>query len=278
MTIPFNPDPRHDLILNKKYQDSVFTNLFSTNKYTLELYKCFHEKENISESEIKIVTAKNILLSGPYNDLGFVAKDSCIFLIEAQSTWSRHIILREMFYLLSFYINYIKEKNCSLYKDSEIYLPVPEMYVLYTGDRKERINEIYFSDTYFGNVPNINEFDYKIPVLYDGKKKGDILSQYVRFTKITKKQIKIHGKTREAVINTIKICKKENVLYEYLDAREKEVYDIMMTLFDQDYAIEMYVNELKNEFKAEIERKDQEIQKYRQEIQKYRQEFQSKKQ
>ena len=38
---------------------------------------------------------------------------------------------------------------------------------------------------------------------------------------------------------------------EYLESREKEVVDIMMTLFDQEYAVERYGDEKKAEGIAE---------------------------
>ena len=56
-------------------------------------------------------------------------------------------------------------------------------------------------------------------------------------------KVKLHGKTREAVLETIRICKDRNVLKEYLSGREKEVISIMMGLFDQEKAIEQFGNE-----------------------------------
>mgnify|MGYP003258544276 CR=1 FL=1 len=44
-------------------------------------------------------------------------------------------------------------------------------------------------------------------------------------------------------METIRICKDQNVLKEYLQSREKEVMSIMMTLFDQEYAVERYGDE-----------------------------------
>lgn len=38
----------------------------------------------------------------------------------------------------------------------------------------------------------------------------------------------------EAVKEILRQCKEENILVEFLAAREKEVYDIMVTLFDQE--------------------------------------------
>ncbi len=37
------------------------------------------------------------------------------------------------------------------------------------------------------------------------------------------------------------ICKNQDVLKEYLENREKEVVDIMMTLFDDEYSLRTYI-------------------------------------
>ena len=63
--------------------------------------------------------------------------------------------------------------------------------------------------------------------------------------------MKLYGRTRKAVLETIHICKDEDVLAEYLKDREKEVVDIMMTLFEQEYAVERYGDEKRAEGKAE---------------------------
>lgn len=55
----------------------------------------------------------------------------------------------------------------------------------------------------------------KVKMIYDGKD-NDIISQYVVFTKVNDEQIKLYGRTREAVVNTINICKGRDVLKEYL--------------------------------------------------------------
>ena len=67
--------------------------------------------------------------------------------------------------------------------------------------------------------------------------------------------MKEYGRTKEAVLETIRICKNRKILKEYLESREKEVVDIMMTLFDQEYAVERYGDEKKAEGLAEGEAK-----------------------
>lgn len=56
-------------------------------------------------------------------------------------------------------------------------------------------------------------------------------------------QVKECGLTLTAIKNTIRICKNNNTLKEYLEHRETEVEDIMLTLFDQDRITELYGNE-----------------------------------
>ena len=46
---------------------------------------------------------------------------------------------------------------------------------------------------------------------------------------------------KQAVTETIRICKDRNVLSEYLNIREKEVVTIMMSLFDEEQIIKSYI-------------------------------------
>ena len=77
-------------------------------------------------------------------------------------------------------------------------------------------------------------------MIYDGKE-GDIINQYITFTKVCSEQVKLHGRTQKAVLETIRICRDRDVLREYLESREKEVVNIMMTLYDEQEIMERYV-------------------------------------
>ena len=83
-------------------------------------------------------------------------------------------------------------------------------------------------------------------MIYDGTVsketgEGDIINQYVIFTKVCNEQVKLYGRTKKAILETIRICKDRNVLKEYLESREKEVVDIMMVLYDEEEAMKTYV-------------------------------------
>ena len=232
----------------KTAKDSVFRDLFENPTYLLQLYQVLHpEDRGVTEDQISSVTIKNILLDQMYNDLGFIVKQRLLLLVEAQSTWSRNIVIRALLYLANTWQEYIQEKKLNIYGSGGMVLPKPELYVIYTGERKERPEWISLSKEFF---PGQECFvDVKVRMLYDGKE-GDILNQYVTFTKIYNEQVKQQGRTREAVLKTIRICKDRKILKEYLEGREKEVVDIMMTLFDQEYAVERYGDERELKGKA----------------------------
>ena len=75
-----------------------------------------------------------------------------------------------------------------------------------------------------------------------GKNPQQILGQYVEFCKISNEQIALHGRTDAAATETIRICLGRGVPVLFLSARQKEVHDIMRTLFSQEavWEIERY--------------------------------------
>ena len=185
-----------------------------------------------------------------YNDLGFTVGSKLLVLVEAQSTWSVNIVVRVLLYLANTWQEYIESNKLNVYGSKKIELPRPELYVVYTGERKTRPEWITLTEEFFSGQESF--VDVKVKVLYDGEK-GGILNQYVRFTKVYNEQVKLYGRTRKAVLETIHICKDEDVLAEYLKDREKEVVDIMMTLFEQEYAVERYGDEKRAEGRTEGE-------------------------
>ena len=230
-------------------KDSVFRDLFGNRKYALQLYQTIHpEDSDVTESDIGNVTIKNIFTDQEYNDLSMTVREKILLMLEAQSSWTKNIIIRIFLYLAHIWNEYIENTKQNRYGSKKLLVPRPELYVIYTGDRKTRPEWIRLSEEFFEGNKEFLEVNVK--VLY-GEGKDDIISQYVDFTKVYNEQVKLHGKTREAVLETIRICKDRNLLKEYLSGREKEVISIMMGLFDQEKAIEQFGNEKKEEGKLE---------------------------
>lgn len=186
----------------RSIKDSVFTDIFKDPKNLLKLYKSLHPDDNSIEiDDLSIVTISNILTTGIYNDLGFMAGDHLLILIEAQSTWSVNIVVRILEYLAHTYNQYFTEKGIDLYGSKIVKLPKPELYVIYTGDRKERPEYISFKEEFFKN----EDVPIKVKVIYDSTS-GDILNQYIAFTKICDEQVRKYGRTKQAIEETIRIC------------------------------------------------------------------------
>ena len=147
-------------------------------------------------------------------------------------------------YLVQTYREYFRKTKQNLYKSKKLKMPKPEIYVIYVGDRKTRPEKISLSEEFFEGKDIC--IDVRVKMIYDGKS-GDIINQYVVFTKVCNEQVAKHGRTREAVQEAVRICKERNVLKEYLSSREKEVVDMLMELYDEQEVIRSYVESEKYE-------------------------------
>lgn len=211
----------------------------------IQLYRTLHpEDTEVTEDELKDITIKNILVDACYNDLGFTVGDKIMILTEAQTTWTMNIIIRALMYLAQSYHEYFERRNANLYGSKKVKLPKAELYVIFTGKRVNKPEYVSLSKEFWGGEKCA--IDVKVKMIYDGKD-NDIISQYVTFTKVYDEQVKLYGRTREAVTNTINICKDRDVLKDYLSSREKEVVDMMMTLFDEEQVMRAYVESERKE-------------------------------
>ena len=234
-----------DEIVKHTLKDSVFTSLFKEKRYLMQLYQALHpEDRDVTEDDLQDVTVSNVLVNEVYNDLGFRVGAKLLILIEVQSTWTVNIIFRALMYLVQTYREYFKSTGQSLYGSRKLKMPVPELYVIYTGARKDRPEEISLSKEFFGGKEIC--LNVKMKMIYDGRE-GDIINQYVAFTKVCNEQVKVYGRTRKAIQEVIRIYKDKDVLKEYLESREQEVLDMMMELFDEQEVLRSYVQSEKHE-------------------------------
>ena len=239
--------------MKRNFKDSVFTYLFSEPKYTRELYLYLHpEDQNVTEDECRLITTENILAIGEYNDLGIQVRDKLILLVEAQSTLSPNMPLRMLMYLTSAYKAYIKENDLSLYSTKAMVIPRPELYMVYTGVPRQLPEVLRLSDMYSGP----GGVEVEIQVLRDTGA-GTIVDQYIRFCEISNEQRKQYGYTMKAVEETLRICCDENILMPFLASRQKEVQDIMLTLFNQERITEIHEYNLMKEARQQGQQEGQ---------------------
>lgn len=243
-----NTDPiltTKDNYVKYTVKDSVFSDLFKDKKYLLKLYRTLHPEDvTATAQDIRNITIKNVLVDDLYNDLGFQMRDQFIILVEAQSTWTSNILIRALIYLVYSYKEYFERSEQNLYSSKKASLPRPELYVIYTGERGDKSDEIVLSQEYFEGMDSALEV--RVKVIYE-KDTEDIINQYILFSKIYNKCRTKYGRTRTAITETIRICKDKNILKEYLKSREKEVISIMMFLYDDEAIGRAYISSVKRE-------------------------------
>lgn len=245
---------RNDKVTTKpKYtaKDSVFRALFSDPRYLLEMYRTLHPEDTATtEDDLEIITLQQIFCNGPYNDLGFLAGDHLLILVEAQSTWSPNIVVRSLIYAAITYQEYLNRRSANLYSSSKVALPRPEIYVIYTGEREDLPAKLSLRDEFFGGSSAAIDTTANVICLDDSR---TIINQYIIFCKVFNEQMILHGRTIDAIKNTIRICSDTDVLREFLESRRTEVEGIMFTLFDQDRVTELWGKEIADKAKAEGE-------------------------
>jgi len=233
---------------NMKYtvKDSVFTFLFKLPEYARQLYLTLHPGDTgVKEDDCKIITLENVLTTDIYNDLGLLVRNKLILLVEAQSTFSLNIVLRLFLYLAMTWQEYVDEYSLDLYSTKPIVIPRPELYVVYTGDQ-EVSDTLKLSAMYEGS----GDAELTVHVLqYRGT--HSIIDQYIGFCKIADEQRKKYGYTIKAVEETIRICIERNILVPFLRSREKEVHDIMTTLFNKERLMQIHDYNIKEEGRQE---------------------------
>ncbi len=226
-------------------KNSVFLDLFKDKKYLLALYKTLHpEDTKATENSLTDVTIENVLTDNLYNDLGFIANNKLMILIEAQSTWTLNILIRILLYLAESYHKYFEQNGQNLYGSRKVKMPKPELYVIFTGNKGGKPDTISLSKEFF-NGADI-DIEVKAKVIYESDTE-DIINQYIIFCKVLDKQREKYGMTEQAIKETIKICKDRNVLKEYLEHRETEVVTIMMSLFDDERIMKTYAKDIEKE-------------------------------
>jgi hypothetical protein len=129
-------------------------------------------------------------------------------------------------------------------------MPKPELYVIYTGNKGKKPDTISLSQEFFDGADI--DIEIKAKVIYESGK-DNIINEYIVFCKVFNEQIKEHGMTKQAVTETIRICKDRNILKQYLSSKEVEVVTIMMSFIVEvsEYFPELLESDIK-EIESEV--------------------------
>ena len=147
-------------------------------------------------------------------------------------------------HLAQSYHGYFERTSQSLYKSKKVKMLKPELYVIYTGNKGRKPDTISLSQEFFGGADI--DIEIKAKVIYESDK-DNIINEYIVFCKVFNEQIKEYGMTKQAVTETIRICKDRNILKQYLSSKEVEVVTIMMSLFDDEQIMRTYAKDIEKE-------------------------------
>ena len=223
-------------IVNREVKNSVFIDLFSKRSYRMQLFCTLHpEMPDVTDDDLKTITLKKVITNHQYNDMALQVRDRLLIFVEAQSSWSVNILLRVLLYFADTVQGYLHDHQMDIHSSGRLKIPVPEFYVIYTG--KTKVSDIVSLKKDFFQSEGCG-VDLEARVIT--AETDDIIGQYIIFSHVMDDQVRKYGRSRKAAEETIRICRNRNVLVEYLNEREKEVIDIMITLFDQEYAMEQY--------------------------------------
>ncbi len=240
---------KEEKIIKRTINDSVFSDLFTNEKYLLELYKILLEdkaKSGISEKDIEILNIDKTFINDLYNDLCFTVDNELILLLEAQSTYTKNIVTRLFLYLARDIEKYLRSTSVdgklnNLYKSKEVKLPKVKLYTVYTGNTVMEDHYIDITELMYDDDVE-SDLNLKVKVICKPDK-DNVLGQYMLFCKTLSEQKKIYGNTKKAVELTIEICKQKDVLKEYLEKRKYEVLDMISQFITTEDWVEHRYNE-----------------------------------
>ena len=226
---------------NRRYKDSVFVDLFSTDKTAkanfLSLYNALHGTDYQSTAILKNIRLKQVLYMSFANDVSYLVDNKIIVLAEHQSTINPNMPIRCLEYIARLYEQFYKSKE--KYSRKQLAIPTPEFYVFYNGKEPYRGDSLLKLSDSFTQTHDEYALELSVKVVninYD--KASEILErckplkQYSLFVDAVRRNIAIdkeHGFEK-----AIKECIQNDILREYLQRKSKEVLNMLIGEYDYD--------------------------------------------
>ena len=226
---------------NRRYKDSVFVDLFSTDKTAkanfLALYNALHGTDYQSTAILKNIRLKQVLYMSFANDVSYLVDNKIIVLAEHQSTINPNMPIRCLEYIARLYEQFYKSKE--KYSRKQLAIPTPEFYVFYNGKEPYRGDSLLKLSDSFTQTHDEYALELSVKVVninYD--KTNEILKlckplkQYSLFVDAVRRNIAVdkeHGFEK-----AIKECIQNDILREYLQRKSKEVLNMLIGEYDYD--------------------------------------------
>ena len=216
-------------IRNRKYKDSVFTDLFGSDrdgkKNFLELYNALSGSDyKLGEVSLERKIIEQSLYKTFNNDVSWEIDGKLIVLVEHQSTVNENMPLRCLEYVTRIYEGIVPTETRYAQKVRRI--PAPDFYVVYVGkDNIPMEHELRLSDAFHRKTPASLELVVKVknctnPELLPISGNCGILKEYCRFVKIVENTYS-RSFPKSSFRWAIEKAMKEGILRDYLSRKSR---------------------------------------------------------
>ncbi|WP_407435555.1 PD-(D/E)XK nuclease family transposase [Treponema sp.] len=226
--------------INRKYKDSVFTDLFGSDikakKNFLELYNALSGNDyKLNEVSLERKVIEQSLYKTFNNDVSWEIDGKLIVLVEHQSTINENMPFRCLEYVTRIYEGIVPLQK--RYAEKVYKIPNPDFYVVYVGKDKQPLEqELHLSDAFYKKDSSKLELVVKVKNCSDSRslpisRNCDILKQYCQFIEIVEQTFNKRS-PRRSFKKAIDIAISEGILSDYLNRKTREVINMLCAKYD----------------------------------------------
>ena len=228
------------MVFNRKYKDSVFTDLFGSDKNGkknfLDLYNAL-TGTNYKVEDVKL--ERKIIEQSLYktfnNDVSWEINGKLIVLVEHQSTVNENMPFRCLEYVTRIYEGIVPPKM--RYAEKMFKLPNPDFFVVYVGKKElPKEQELRLSDAFYQKDNSKLELVVKLVNCSDSQTLPlcgtcDILKEYCQFIEIVERTYNRLFPKR-SFKRAIEIAMEQGILVDYLDRKSREVINMLSAKYN----------------------------------------------
>lgn len=208
-----------------------FRKLFSTKDKIIELYNALENSHYGPDTPVEITTLEDVAYIDRKNDLGLLIDDRFVILAEHQASINPNMPVRQAVYMGRTLEHLIL--TSAIYSQTRQDIPVPEFFVLYTGEAEWNAKILRLSDIFKAAPPdNSMELVVKIINLQYNKdneilKRSRTLEGYSRLIFYTRDNLKACLSLHDSINLAIRRCITENFNAEFLRKFSQEVGNML---------------------------------------------------
>lgn len=240
---------------NRKYKDSVFTDLFGTDKYGkqnfLDLYNALADTDfKLSDVKLERKVIEQALYKTFNNDVSWIINGKLVVLVEHQSTVNENMPFRCLEYVTRIYEGIVPPKV--RYAEKVYKIPNPDFYVVYVGKKDQPMEqEMRLSDAFYEKDGSKLELVVKLKNCSNSEslpisRNCDILREYCQFIEIVERMYNKRFPKR-SFKTAIETAISQGILVDYLDRKSREVINMLCAKYDYKTDIAVKKEEARQE-------------------------------